>query len=150
MELYGMNDNLQDLQKLAESAEVQELLLVDEILHGTSDQIHEFCESPEAELLCIGERAVLKKPTLMRLSKIDDQKRRTKLMAYQLAKESGDPNWTKLKKIMAMKKATIRKIMAKFGPKATRLSKLAQKEYIKNAKAVKATPEQIKAMNAKA
>ena len=86
----------------------------------------------------------------MRLSKIDDQKRRTKLMAYQLAKESGDPNWTKLKKIMVMKKQVIRKIRSKYGPKATRLSKLAQKAYIKNAKTIKATPEEIKAMNAKA
>ena len=148
MELYGMNDNLQDLETLAKSDSIQEMLLLDELLKGSSDQIHEFCESPEAQILV--EKAVLKKPTLMRLSKIDDQKRRTKLMAYQLAKESGDPNWTKLKKIMAMKKATIRKIMSKYGPKATRLSKLAQKEYIKNAKAVKATPEEIKAMNARA
>ena len=83
------------------------------------------------------------------MSKIDDQKRRTKLMAYQLAKESNDPNWTKLKKIMVMKKQTIRKIMSKYGPKATRLSKLSQKAYIKKAKSIKATPAEVKAMNAK-
>ena len=145
--LYGADDNIMDLEKLAESDDIMSLLIVDEILHGTSDQIHEFCESAEMEALL--ERNVLKKPTLIRLSKIDDQKRRTKLMAYQLAKESNDPNWTKLKKIMVMKKQTIRKIMSKYGPKATRLSKLSQKAYIKKARALKATPAQIKADNAK-
>lgn len=147
MELYGAIDNNLDLEKLAESDEIMEMLLVEEIMHGSDEQIHEFCQSPEAEILM--EKAVLKRPTLVRLSKIDDAKRRTKLMAYQLAKESNDPNWTKLKKIMVMKKQTIRKIMAKFGPKATRLAKLSQKNYIKKAKSLQATPEEIKAQTAK-
>ena len=148
MELYGANDNIMDLEKLAESDEIFEMLLVEELLRGSSDQIHAFLESPEATVL-IGEKAVLRKPTLIRLSKIDDQKRRTKLMAYQLAKESNDPSWNKLKKCLVMKKQLIRKIMAKFGPKATRLSKLSQKAYIKKTKALKATPAEVKAMNAK-
>ena len=148
MQLYGVNDNVLNLEKLAESDEIMEMLLVDEILHGTDEQIHQFCESAEAEVLM--EKAVLKKPTLIRLSKADDGKRRTKLMAYQLAKESNDPNWTKLKKIVALKKQTVRKIMAKYGPKATRLAKLSQKNYIKKAKNIQATPAEVKAMSAKA
>jgi hypothetical protein len=146
MNLYG-TDQMVNLDRLAESNDIQELLLVEEILHGTDEQIHEFCESPLSNVLL--EKSVLKKPTLVRLGKIDDAKRRTKLMAYQLAKESNDPNWTKLKKIIVMKKQTVRKIMAKYGPKAVRLAKLSQKNYIKNAKSLKASPAEMKAQNAR-
>lgn len=148
MELYGAQDNILDLEKLAESDEIMEMLLVDELLHGTSEQIHEFCNSPEMEILM--EKAVLKRPTLVRLSKTDDAKRRTKLMAYQLAKESKDPLWDMLKKLTAKRKQTIRKIMSKYGPKAKRLANLSQKNYIKKAKGIKATPQEIKNQNAKA
>ena len=147
MELYGIDNDIMNLEKIAESNETFEMLLVEELLHGTDEQIKEFCESPEAEVLV--EKSVLKKPTLVRLGKVDDQKRRTKLMAYQLSKESNDPNWTKLKKLTVARKQTIRKIMAKYGPKATRLAKLSQKAYIKKARSIKATPQELKAMNAK-
>lgn len=146
MELYGVNDML-DLEQIAESDEVMEMLLVDEILRGSDAQIHEFCESAEAEVLM--EKAVLRKPTLVRLSKIDDAKRRTKLMAYQLAKESNDQLWTQLKKLTVKRKQTIRKLMGKYGPKAKRLAKLSQKNYIQKAKKLKASPAEIKAMSAK-
>ena len=57
-------------------------------------KIHEFCESAQAQILT--ERQVLNKKSLMRLSKADDQKRRIKLIVYQMAAEKNDPDWKKI------------------------------------------------------
>ena len=92
--LYGTTLNTA-MEEMAASNEVLEMFIVDDVLRGTEEQIKEFVESPEAKIL--EEKAVLKKPTLMRLSKADDEKRRVKLMAYQLAKNANDLRVKKLK-----------------------------------------------------
>lgn len=138
MSLYGSN-LVSSMEKIANSDAVLEMLLVDDILRGTSAQIKEFCESEEAKIL--QEKAVLKKPTMMRLGKADDEKRRIKLMAYQLAKEAGDPQWEKLKMYTAKRKECIAKIMQKYGTKAERMAKIAQKNYIATAKKITAADE---------
>ena len=135
MSFYGTNNAVQAMEEAACSNEVMEMLLVEDVLHMESDQIKEFCESEEAKILV--EKAVLKKPTLIRLGKADDEKRRIKLMAYQLAKEAKDPEWEKLKKYTALRKQSIAKIMKKYGMKATKMAKIAQKNYIATAKTAK-------------
>lgn len=132
--LYGAGQ-VANMEAIANSNAVLEMFFVDDILHGTSDQIKQFCESAEAKILV--EKAVLKKPTMMRLSKADDEKRRIKLMAYQLAKEGNDPEWEKLKTYTTKRKASINKIMTKYGSKAERLAKMAQKNYIATAGKIK-------------
>ncbi len=134
--LFG-SSQLATMDAVANSNEVLEMFFVDDILKGNSEQIHEFCESEEAKIL--QEKSILKKPTLMRLSKADDEKRRVKLMAYQLAKEAGDPNWTKLKSFTSKRKDCIEKIMTKYGPKAEKMAKIAQKNYIAAASKVSAS-----------
>lgn len=134
--LFG-SSQLATMDAVANSNEVLEMFFVDDILKGNSEQIREFCESEEAKIL--QEKSILKKPTLMRLSKADDEKRRVKLMAYQLAKEAGDPNWTKLKSFTSKRKDCIEKIMAKYGPKAEKMAKIAQKNYIATASKVSAS-----------
>ena len=146
MTLYGAND-IMDVDKIATSNAIQEAMLIDDMLHGTDEQVRQFCESEMAQVLL--EKQVLTKPTLIRLSKTDDQKRRVKIIAYQLAKEANDPEWTKMKKYTALRKQSIRKIMRKYGKKAQRIAKVAQKEYIKKSKSVKATAAEQKAMNAR-
>ena len=146
MNLYGANDGHDSIEKIAESKEIFEMLLADDLMHGTSEQIQEFCESADAQVLV--EKAVLNKPTLIRLSKMDDEKRRVKIIAYQLAKDANDPEWTKMKKYTALRKQSIRKIMRKFGKKAQRIAKISQKEYIKKAKSMKATASEQKAQSA--
>lgn len=131
--LYGASQ-LATMEAVANSDAVLEMFIVDDLLRGTSDQIKQFCESEEAKIL--QEKSVLKKPTMMRLSKADDEKRRVKLMAYQLAKEANDPEWTKLKNFTEKRKASINKIMAKYGPKAEKMAKIAQKNYIATAKKI--------------
>ena len=134
--LYGKTLNTA-MEEMAASNEVLEMFIVDDVLRGTEEQIKEFVESPEAKIL--EEKAVLKKPTLMRLSKADDEKRRVKLMAYQLAKNANDPQFTKLKMYTAKRKECIAKIMQKYGSKATKMAKIAQKNYIATAKKIQGT-----------
>lgn len=136
MSLYG-TEALKSTEEFATSNAVLESLYVDDLLRLESSQLKKFCESEEAKILV--EKQVLKKPTLMRLSKADDERRRTKLLAYQLAKESNDPLWDKLKKYQKLRKETINAIMKKYGNKAARMSKIAQKKYIKSAASVKET-----------
>ena len=133
MSLYGAN-TLTSMDEVAKGDRVLEMFFVDDLLRQSSDQIKQFCESQEAKIL--QEKAVLKKPTMMRLSKEDDIKRRIKLMAYQLAKEANDPEWVKLKKYTALRKESIAKIMNKYGAKAERMAKIAQKNYIATAQKV--------------
>lgn len=136
MSLYGTSQ-LDSMEKVANSNSILEMFIVDDLMHTSSSQeIKNFCESKEAEIL--QEKAVLKKPTLMRLSKADDEKRRVKLIAYQLAKDANDPEWTKLKNFTKKRKESIAKIMQKYGRKAEKMAKIAQKNYIKNASSVQA------------
>ena len=128
MSIFGteaLEENLMDSNALVE------MFLADEIGRMDSDTIKQFCESAEAEALV--EANVLRKPTLVRLGKKDDAKRRQKLAAFQLAKENNDPNWKKLCKNRVQEKKLIAAIMQRWGTKADRNAKIAQKEYIKNA-----------------
>ena len=109
-----------------------QLVAYDDISRGTTNQIREFCESELATVLT--EKSVLTKPTLMRLSKADDEKRRTKLIAYQLAKEAKDPAWKKMVKYRQLMKEQKAIIMKKYGKKAGKIAKSSQKEYIKVAR----------------
>jgi hypothetical protein len=146
MNLYGANDS-KSIEDIANSDSLMEMFFVDEMMHSPSDEISEFCESAEAQVLV--EKAVLNKPTLIRLSKTDDQKRRVKIVAYQLAKEANDPEWNKMKKYTALRKQSIRKIMRKYGKKAQRIAKVAQKNYIIKSKSMKPTKSEMKAQSAR-
>ena len=128
--LYGSRP-LVSMEQMANSDAVLESLIVEDVLRGTSDQIKEFCESAEAKVL--QEKGVLKKPTMMRLSKQDDENRRIKLMAYKIARDANDVEWNKLVKYQALRKECIQKIMTKYGAKAKTMAKIAQKNYIKTA-----------------
>lgn len=131
--LYGASQ-IATMESVANSNAVLEIFFVDDILRLNEQQIKEFCESEQAKVLV--EKAVLKKPTMMRLSKADDEKRRVKLMAYQLAKQANDPEWTKLKQYTQKRKDSINKIMTKYGAKAEKMAKIAQKNYIATAKKI--------------
>lgn len=114
-----------------------EALIVDDVLKQDSDAIREWCETDEAKALV--EANVLRKPTLMRLSKADDEKRRQKLESYRLAKAAKDPLYDKLLRYRGKWKMVSAKIVQKYGAKAARIATKGQKEYMKNyAKNVKA------------
>lgn len=135
MSLYGTG-NLMSVEEQANNPIIMELFFADDILRMNSDQIHEFCESTEAQIL--QEKQVLRKPTMMRLSKEDDKKRRVKLIAYQLAKDENSPLYKKLKLYTAKRKEVIAQIMNKYGARAQKIAQQSQKNYIKAASKVKA------------
>lgn len=136
--LYGTKP-IDSIEKIGNSDELLEAFLVDDVIRQSSDNIKKFCESEEARIL--EAKNMLKKPTLMRLSKQDDFNRRVKLVAYQLAKEANDPEFAKLKKYTALRKQSINKIMNKYGTKAAKVAKVAQKNYMKTASKVSKADE---------
>ena len=127
MSLYG-NSILNSDDRIANSDRILEMLIVDDTLRGTKEQIREFCESDLCKVL--QERQVLKKPTLMRLSKADEEKRRIKLIAYELARDAKDPEYVKLLKYSKLRRESIAKIMKKYGPRAEKIAKKAVANYI--------------------
>ena len=143
--LYGTT-HISSIEEAANDNKLLELFLVNDILKGTSEEIKNFCESEEAQILV--EKQVLNKPTLVRLSKEDDLKKRIKITSYQLAKYAKDPLWDKLVKYNGLKKQYANKILTKYGNKAERIAKEAQKNYIKTSRSVQATAKEKKAQAA--
>lgn len=115
-----------------------ELMAYDDISRDSAENIKEFCNSPVAQVLM--EKQVLSKPTMMRLSKTDDQKRRVMLTVYRLAKESNDPDYKKMIMYRDKWKEHKAKLIQKYGKKAEKIAREAQLQYIKDAK--KAKPEE--------
>lgn len=92
--------------------------------------INEFAHSPECEAL-ITEGKISRK-TIMKLNKNDDLSRRTKIAAYQLAKEHNDPLWTKLVKNRVKERELISAIMAKYGGRGEQVAKKSQRSFLSN------------------
>ena len=106
-----------------------EACIADEISHLSDEKIQEFCESEEAEALV--EAGVMRKKTLVRLSKKDDMSRRRTMAAFTIAREKNDPLWAKLVKNRVMERKLIGEIVKKYGQKAEKVAKVGQKEYLK-------------------
>lgn len=127
------------LEEVANSNYMLEMMIVDDVLRGDIESIKEFCKSPQAKVL--QEKQVLRKPTMMRLSKADDAVRRTKLAVYALAKAANDADFRKLKMYIKGKKAMTAKLMKKYGNKASRVANIAQKNYMKVAQSAPASED---------
>lgn len=147
MGLYSSTAHILSDSDIANSDHVMEMFLAEDLLRGTDEERKAFFESPEAQILV--EKNMLKKDTLVRMSKEADFKRRVKLISYQLAKAANSTLWDKLVKYHKLKKETAAEILEKFGPKAERIAKEAQKAYLKKTASVKATAKEQKAMAAK-
>jgi len=137
-ENYEVDDELKDVNL----QEYVSLIAYDDISRGSDVQIKEFCESELAQVFC--EKQVLNKPAMMRLDKQSDVKRRTKLIAYQLAKEANDVAWKKMIKYRELMKEQRAIIMKKYGKKAQKIAMASQKEYIKAAKKATSSEEETK------
>ena len=106
-----------------------EACIVDEVSHLSDEKIQEFCQSPEAEALV--EAGVMRKKTLVRLSKKDDFSRRRTMAAFTIAREKKDPLWSKLVKNRVQERKLIGEIVKKYGGKADKVARAGQKEYLK-------------------
>lgn len=135
MSLYGhkfLNESYEDEFAGVDLKPYISMMAYDDISRGSDEQIHEFCNSELAEVLC--EKQVFNKPMMMRLDKASDQKRRAKLICYQLAKESNDPAWKKMMLYRSKWKEQRAIVVKKYGKKASKLANVSQREYIKTAR----------------
>lgn len=106
-----------------------EMFLVDDLSRLNENQLAEFCAPGGAgEALC--EAKVLGKRTMVRLSKTDDLERRITMVSMQLAKDAGDSLFDKLALNRVKEKELLQKIRTKYGMKAEKEARVAQKEYI--------------------
>lgn len=112
-----------------------EMFLQDDISRMNSVQIAEFC-APGGAGEALVEAKVLGKKTLVRLSKTDDLDRRSMMIAMRMAKDAGDPTFDKLALNRVKERELLDKIRTKYGIKAEKEAKLAQKEYIKTMRKV--------------
>lgn len=124
---YGMSE--EKLQNYVE------MFLADDLSRLNSVQLAEFCApGGTGEALC--EAKILGKKTFVRLSKSDDLDRRITMVAMNMAKDNNDPLFDKLALNRVKEKELLGKIKGKYGMKAEREAKVAQKEYIKTMRKV--------------
>lgn len=132
MGLYGNKPVLDPMMEAAQEVEnVDELLeayVAYELAMLTPEQFKAFTESEECQAML--EKRLVGRNTLVRLSKNDDLTRRTKMAAFQVAKEKNDPLWEKLVKNRIKERQLIGAIVKKYGTKAQRAAKVGQRQYL--------------------
>jgi hypothetical protein len=133
--LFGSDEFERLNGDLNSSRKLQEAFLTDDLSRLPSEQLKEFCESEEAKALV--EANVLRKPTLVRLSKKDDFTRRVKIAAFEICKEENPTLWKKLAENRVKEKKLINQIMTLYRARAIKRAKAEQTQYIKTAKKVK-------------
>lgn len=130
--LYGTYQ-IDSIEEMANSDELQQLFLLDDIMNESSERMMEFAESEAGAVLM--EKVALDKRIITKQSiRKMDLNRRIKLTAYLMAKQAKSADWNKLVKATKMKKMYATKILNKFGRKAEKVAKIAQRNYIKNSK----------------
>ena len=130
--LYGTSQ-IASIEEMANSEELQRLFLMDDILSESADEIRAFTESDEGAVLIEArklDKKIIDKATVRK----QDLHKRIVLTAFLMSKQAKSPDWAKLVKYTKLKKQYKNKILAKFGKKAERVAKIAQKNYIKNSK----------------
>lgn len=74
------------------------------------------------------------KNTIVKLNKADDMERRIGQAALNIARDKNDVLWLKLQKNRVQERKLLNQINKKYGMKAEKVAKKAQKEYIKTHK----------------
>lgn len=103
-----------------------------EMMDLSVDERQEMLES--AEFLALEAKGLIGKRTIVKLKKEDDLERRETMAAFQLAKEADDPIWDKLAAVRVKERDYILKLQNKYRPRAQRVARSGQKEYIKRIK----------------
>lgn len=124
----SFSENTIDVSEACVDA-IFEQCLIEEASHFNNDQMKMFLESDLCKTLVT--EGKMRKNTIVILSKKDDEARRVKMIAMQLAKEANDPLWEKLRKNRVIERDLLNKIMKKYGSKARKIAKTQQKEWIK-------------------
>lgn len=130
MGFFGGADSVME-DGLRNEDELLEQYIFDELSMLTDEDKKAFLESAECQAML--ERGLINRKTLIRLNKNDDLSRRTKMAAFQIAKEHKDPLWTQLVKNRIRERMLIRKIAQKYASKARMAAKRGQRDYLKHA-----------------
>ena len=129
MGMFSYNNSIiSEKNDLKDPNELLGAYIIDEVSMLTDEQKEEFINSETCKALM--EARVLKKKTLVRLSKNDDLARRKTMAAFQIAKENKWKEWDLLVKNRIKERELIAKIVQKAGVKADKLAKLGQKNYL--------------------
>lgn len=102
--------------------------IIDEVSQLTDSQKKEFIDSEACKSLL--ESRILKKKTLVRLSKNDDLTRRKTMAAFQIAKENKWREWDLLVKNRIKERELIARIVQRAGAKADKAARLGQRNYL--------------------
>lgn len=95
----------------------------------TAEEREEFLKSDECkEMIAAG---ILSEASVVYLDRSGDLNRRITLAALQLAKDKGDPLYKKLVIVAQRRKAILSQLRQKYGSKAKKTAKVAQKALIK-------------------
>ena len=138
---YNLDENAFDEMDQISQQEMNEyvsLIAYDDITHVDDASIREVCEGPMGEVL--EAENIFNTKTRRAVSKSSDKVRRTKLIAYSLAKAKDDTEWKKMIKYRKLWKQSRDKIMTKYGRQASKIAEKAQREYIKRTRT--ARPEE--------
>ena len=130
--LFGTK-NIESVEEMANDESLHRLFLLDDLMTESEQSVNEFCDSAEGQVML--EKANLDKKVVSRATvRKMDLRRRIKLTAYSMAKANNDPNWAKLVKFTKLKKFYANKILTKYGTRAEKVAKIAQKKYIRTHK----------------
>lgn len=125
----GSSDDYKIEQDLKDPEALTESFILDEVMNLSESDRQRFLKSEEASIL--EAKGLIGRKTIVRLNKLDDITRRKKMAAFQLAKEHDDILWKKLVLNRVKERQLIKAIVKKFGPKAERVAKVSQKEYLR-------------------
>ena len=128
MGMFSTPANVNEENSLKDPNELIGAYIIDEVSHLTDEMKEEFIKSETCKSLL--EARMLKKKSLVRLSKNDDLTRRETMAAFQIAKENKWREWDLLVKNRIKERELIAKIRQKAGAKATKAAKLGQKNYL--------------------
>lgn len=129
MGFFSGSETMED--GIRNESELMEQYIYDELSMLNDEDKQAFIESAECQALL--EKGLINRRTLIRLNKNDDLSRRTKMAAFQLAKEHKDTLWTQLVKNRIKERMLIKKIAAKYATKARMSAKKGQRDYLKRA-----------------
>lgn len=130
MGFFGSADDAVMGGSVKNENELMEQYIYDELSMLTDEDKKAFLESSDCQALL--EKGLINRKTMIRLNKNDDLARRTKMAAFQLAKEHKDPLWTQLVKNRIKERMLIRKIATKYSSKASIAARRGQRDYLKH------------------
>lgn len=141
MGIFTPNNDLSIDEQLNSTEEdlilyTQASYLYDDLSMMTNEQQQMFLNSDEFKAIdeIKSLTGAIGKDTIVKLNKTDDIERRIGQASLNIARDRNDILWVKLQKNRQQERKLLNQIRKKYGNKAERVAKKAQKEYLKTHK----------------